>query len=55
MTGFVLNDNDVWARPVGIAFDQDGNLFVSDDANGTIWKVTPRTESLRTAGLLGAR
>ena len=40
MTGFVLNDNDVWARPVGVAFDKDGNLFVSDDGNGTIWKVS---------------
>jgi glucose/arabinose dehydrogenase len=40
MTGFVLNDNDVWGRPVGIAFDKDGNLFVSDDGNGTIWKIS---------------
>jgi glucose/arabinose dehydrogenase len=40
MTGFVLNDNDVWGRPVGIAFDNDGNLFVSEDGSGTIWKVS---------------
>lgn len=40
MTGFVLNDNDVWGRPVGVAFDKNGNLFVSEDGSGTIWKVS---------------
>ncbi|MEO6012029.1 MAG: PQQ-dependent sugar dehydrogenase [Devosia sp.] len=40
VTGFVVNDNDVWGRPVGIAFDKAGSLFFSDDGNGTIWKVS---------------
>jgi glucose/arabinose dehydrogenase len=40
VTGFVLSDDDVWGRPVGIAFDKDGNLFFSEDGSGTIWKVS---------------
>ena len=41
MTGFVLDKNTVWGRPAGIAVTQDGALLVSDDANGTIFRVTP--------------
>lgn len=40
MTGFVVGDAEVWGRPVGVAFDQDGSLFVSEDGSGTIWKVS---------------
>ncbi|MDO5371650.1 sorbosone dehydrogenase family protein, partial [Paracoccus sp. (in: a-proteobacteria)] len=40
MTGFVLNEAEVWGRPTGIAVLPDGNLLVSDDANGTIYRVT---------------
>ena len=40
VTGFVLNDDDVWGRPVGVAFDKAGNLFFSEDGSGTIWKVS---------------
>jgi glucose/arabinose dehydrogenase len=39
MTGFVVNDESVWARPVGVAVAHDGSLFVSDDARGTLWRV----------------
>jgi glucose/arabinose dehydrogenase len=39
MTGFVLDDQTVWGRPAGIAVTQDGALLVSDDANGTIFRV----------------
>jgi glucose/arabinose dehydrogenase len=39
MTGFVLDDDTVWGRPVGIAVAQDGALMVSDDANGTIFRI----------------
>jgi glucose/arabinose dehydrogenase len=42
MTGFVIDEERVWARPVGVAVDKDGSLFVSDDGNGTIWRVTYR-------------
>jgi glucose/arabinose dehydrogenase len=38
-TGFVVNDSEVWGRPVGVAVDKDGALLVSEDANGTIWRI----------------
>jgi glucose/arabinose dehydrogenase len=40
VTGFVINDSEVWARPVGVAVAHDGALLVSEDSNGTIWRVT---------------
>jgi glucose/arabinose dehydrogenase len=40
MTGFVADDEHVWGRPVGVAVAHDGALLVSEDANGTIWRVT---------------
>ena len=39
-TGFVINDAEVWGRPVGVAVDKDGALLVSEDASGTIWRIT---------------
>ncbi|MHA1157532.1 MAG: PQQ-dependent sugar dehydrogenase [Alphaproteobacteria bacterium] len=39
MTGFVISDDRVWGRPVGVAVDADGALLVSEDGNGTIWRV----------------
>jgi glucose/arabinose dehydrogenase len=38
LTGFVIDDNNVWARPVGVAVAQDGSLLVSKDGNGSIWR-----------------
>jgi glucose/arabinose dehydrogenase len=40
VTGFVVNDSDVWGRPVGVAAARDGALLVSEDGNGTIWRIT---------------
>jgi glucose/arabinose dehydrogenase len=40
MTGFVVSDDAVWGRPVGVAVAKDGALIVSEDGNGTIWRVT---------------
>ena len=40
ITGFVLSDSEVWGRPVGIAVAADGALLVSEDGNGTIWRVS---------------
>lgn len=40
MTGFVVSDAQVWGRPVGIAVAHDGSLYVSEDGNGTIWRVS---------------
>jgi glucose/arabinose dehydrogenase len=40
VTGFVVSDREVWGRPVGVAVAHDGALLISEDANGTIWRVT---------------
>ena len=42
MTGFVTSDAQVWGTPVGVAVANDGSLFVTEDANGTIWRVSYR-------------
>jgi glucose/arabinose dehydrogenase len=42
MTGFVTPEGDVWARPVGVTVAADGALLVSDDENGTIWRISYR-------------
>jgi glucose/arabinose dehydrogenase len=42
LTGFVASDQAVWARPVGIAVARDGSLLVSEDGNGTIWRIAYR-------------
>jgi glucose/arabinose dehydrogenase len=39
LTGFVASDQAVWGRPVGVAVARDGALLVSEDGNGTIWRV----------------
>ncbi|MEJ0071063.1 MAG: PQQ-dependent sugar dehydrogenase, partial [Pseudomonadota bacterium] len=39
MTGFVLDADNVWGRPVGVAVARDGALLVSEDGNGTIWRI----------------
>lgn len=43
MTGFVLDAAKVWGRPTGLAVAKDGSLLVSDDSNGTIFRVTAAT------------
>ena len=45
VTGFVINDNEVWGRPVGVTVDRDGALLVSEDASGTIWRITYNKDS----------
>ncbi|CCE03835.1 PQQ-dependent sugar dehydrogenase [Bradyrhizobium sp. STM 3809] len=40
VTGFVVNDRDVWGRPVGVTVARDGSLLISEDGNGTIWRVS---------------
>ncbi len=39
LTGFIVSDQAVWGRPVGVAVAKDGALLVSEDANGTIWRI----------------
>ena len=40
ISGFVTAGGDVWGRPVGVAVAHDGSLIVSEDAHGTLWRVT---------------
>lgn len=40
MTGFVLDDQSVWGRPVDVEVAKDGSLLVSEDGGGTIWRVS---------------
>jgi glucose/arabinose dehydrogenase/mono/diheme cytochrome c family protein len=39
LTGFVVDNHDVWGRPVGVTVAHDGALLVTDDANNTLWRV----------------
>jgi glucose/arabinose dehydrogenase len=39
LTGFVIDDGHVWGRPVGVAVAHDGALIVSEDGNGTLWRI----------------
>ena len=40
LTGFVTPDGNVWGRPVGVTFANDGSLFVTDDGSNSVWHVT---------------
>lgn len=40
LTGFVANESSVWGRPVGVAVAHDGALLVTEDGNGTMWRVS---------------
>src|SRR5579872_882961 len=40
MTGFVTPEGEVWGRPTGVGVEADGSLLVSDDASGTVWRIT---------------
>ncbi len=40
LTGFVIDDTRMWGRPVGLTVARDGALLVTDDANGTLWRVS---------------
>ena len=39
ITGWLKDDGNVTGRPVGLAFANDGSLFVSDDKDGVIYHV----------------
>lgn len=39
LTGFVIDSTEVSGRPAGIVVARDGALLVSEDGNGTIWRV----------------
>ena len=39
LTGFVVDNRSVWGRPVGVTVAHDGALLVTEDGNGTMWRV----------------
>lgn len=39
LTGFVVDNESVWGRPVGVTVAHDGALLVTEDGHGTIWRV----------------
>lgn len=41
LTGFVVDERSVWGRPVGVAVAHDGALLVTEDGNGTLWRIAP--------------
>lgn len=42
LTGFVVDNERVWGRPVGVAVAHDGALLITEDGNDTIWRVAYR-------------
>jgi len=40
MVGLVVDARKVWGRPVDVSVAKDGSLLVSDDASGSIWRVS---------------
>jgi len=39
LTGFVVDARSVWGRPVGVGVARDGALLVTEDGNGTLWRI----------------
>ena len=42
--GFVADNQNVWGRPVDVAFAKDGSLLFSDDGNGVVYRVVYKGE-----------
>jgi len=40
LTGFVVDNQQVWGRPVGVTVARDGSLLVTDDGSNSIWRVS---------------
>lgn len=53
LTGFVVNDESVWGRPVGVVVAPNGSLLVSDDGSGSVWRVsyTGKSQTAARTGL----
>jgi glucose/arabinose dehydrogenase len=41
VTGFVVDNEHVWGRPVGVVVAHDGALLIADDVTNTLWRVAP--------------
>lgn len=44
ITGWLDENGDIWGRPVGVKFNEQGDLFISDDEAGAIYIVTKRSD-----------
>lgn len=40
LTGFVVDNQRAWGRPVGVTVARDGSLLVTDDGSNSIWRVS---------------
>ncbi|HEV7715766.1 MAG TPA: PQQ-dependent sugar dehydrogenase [Steroidobacteraceae bacterium] len=40
MVGFITEDGNAWARPVGVAVAKDGSLLVSDDGANLVYRIS---------------
>jgi glucose/arabinose dehydrogenase/cytochrome c2 len=40
LVGFIADDGNAWARPVGAVVARDGSLLMSEDGNNTIYRVS---------------
>jgi glucose/arabinose dehydrogenase len=40
LTGFIANENEVYGRPVGVAFMHEGSLLVADEPSNIVWRVS---------------
>jgi len=40
LVGFIADDGNAWARPVGAIVASDGSLLISEDGNNTIYRVS---------------
>lgn len=50
LTGFVVDNRSVWGRPVGVTTALDGALLVSEDGNGTVWRIAYEGEKFAGTG-----
>src|SRR5262249_48050340 len=41
LTGFLDAKGDAQGRPVGVAVDRGGALYVADDVGNVIWRIAP--------------
>jgi glucose/arabinose dehydrogenase len=45
LSGFLNAEGEAQGRPVGVAVDRAGALFVADDVGNAVWRVTPDAET----------
>jgi len=54
VTGWVNEANqEVWGRPVDLVVDQKGNMLISDDNSGTIYKLSAEVQVYKDTNFSG--